>query len=698
MEKSDNYFPVLEEILKERDFKRLEDFSDEIIAEFSSKEKTLFSFILVLQGEELIETNEVSALEQFDKATALCPDLPEVHYHVGLVLFKSGQKCASVTQLKVACQKFRYSLDLDPFYLRSAQQLGLCLAWQGYLSHDTGSFEESDACFESIEKTVIATQGNDPFHFYAAWGSSCYLHGRYSGEVVDLRKSCEKFQKALEFDKGNTQFWNEYANSLMAMALLIGSEDLILQASSLYELSVQESPQDYKSLFYLGISYHELFDITGKEDHYIRALTAYEEAFIYNAEEVDLRLRFGNLLVSYGKLWHDQEAIEASIIKFQEEGDAQCVHPLIYNGWAEALMLLGMYREDLTLLMQAKEKVVKALELSPENPDIWGCYGNCLYELGKYFQDETYFRQALQKFQYGLALDDRKAFLWFGLSRVELQIADMKKDEFAASKAIEAASKAVSLRKMQPLYWSNWAVCLLQMAEITENQSYITTAIDKLESSLSLLNKEEEHYLYLETLYHYGYALDFLGDFDLESSSYQKAIQILMHVVEKEPSYFQARYTLASALLHLGELTDDVNVLQDALSHFQILASEDPEDYVVLADFGVAYLNLAYLTKDTGRPQIEEYFLEKAEEKLSLSASLGGSHSYYYLACLFSMKGQFDVAMHFIEKAELFSVLPSLDDLLNDEWLEALKNTAHFNQFIHRLKTRNISEPTREEN
>lgn len=692
MEKSDNYFPILEEILKERDFKRLHIFNEDVIEKLTFKEKTLLSFILVSQGEELIYSNEVFSLELFDKAIKLCPDLPEVYYHVGLVLFKSGQKRSSSSQLKIANQKFRYCLGLDPLHVHASRQLGLCLAWYGLIAHEPKCFEESDICFQNLEKTAISIPGNDPFHFYAAWGASCYLHGRYSGEVVDYRKSCEKFQKALEFDSGYTQFWNEYAHSLLAMALLIGSEDLLLQAATLYELSVQESPKDYKSLFYLGSAYHELFDITAKEDHYIKALTAYEEASLYNDDDIDLRLRFGNLLVSYGKLWHDQEAIESSIEKFKEDDDIQGVHPLIYKGWAEALILLGMYREDLTLLMQAKEKVVKALELSPEHPDIWGCYGQCLYELGKYFQDENYFKQALQKFQYGLVLDDRKASLWFGLSRVELQIAEIKKEESTALKAVEAASKAVALRKMQPLYWSNWAVCLLQAAEITDNRQYIENAIDKLESALSLLNKEEEHFLYLETLYHYGYALDFLGDFDLESASYQKAIQILMHVIEKEPSYFQARYTLASALLHLGELTDDVNVLQEALGHFQILSEEDPEDFVVLADYGVAYLNLAYLTKDTGRPQIEEYFLEKSEEKLSLSASLGGSHSYYYLACLFSMKGQFDVAMHFIEKAEMFDVLPSLDDLLNDEWLEALRNTIQFTQFIHRLKTRNISE------
>jgi tetratricopeptide (TPR) repeat protein len=692
MENSDNYFPVLEEILKDRDFKRLEMFNDELIEKLTSKEKTLFSFILVLQGEELIELSEVTALELFDRAVKHCSHLPEVHYHVGLVLFKSGQKRSSTSQLKIACQKFRYCLQLDPLHVHAAKQLGLCLAWYGFIAHEPKCFQDSEDCFESIEKTVISLSGNDPFHFYATWAAANYLHGRFSGEVVDYRKSCDKYQKALEFDKGYTQFWNEYGHSVLAMALLMGSEDLFLQAATLYELSVQESPKDYKSLFYLGTAYHELFDITAKEDHYIRALTAYEEASLYDDEDVELRIRFGNLLVGYGKLWHDQDAIEASIEKFKEDEGLQGVHPLIYKGWAEALILLGMYREDLSLLMQAKEKIVKALEVSPEHADIWGCYGQCLYELGKYFQDENYFRQALQKFQYGLALDDRKSSLWFGLSRVELQIAEMKKDEVSALKAVEAASKSVSLRKMQPLYWSNWAVCLLQLAEILENRQYIEAAIDKLQSALSLLDKDEEHYLYLETLYHYGYALDFLGDFDLENAPYQKAIQILMHVVEKEPSYFQARYTLASALLHLGELSDDVNVLQEALVHFQILADEDPEDYVVIADFGVAYLNLAYLTKDTGRPQAEEYFLTQAEEKLSLSASLGGSHSYYYLACLFSMKGQFDVAMHFIEKAELFAVLPSLDDLLNDEWLEALKNTAQFAQFIHRLKTRNISE------
>ena len=41
--------------------------------------------------------------------------------------------------------------------------------------------------------------------------------------------------------------------------------------------------------------------------------------------------------------------------------------------------------------------------------------------------------------------------------------------------------------------------------------------------------------------------------------------------------------------------------------------------------------------------------------------------------------------MHFLEKADVASALPPLDDLLQDEWLENLRGTPSFRNYISHL-------------
>jgi tetratricopeptide (TPR) repeat protein len=692
MEKINNYFLVLKNLESQESFVDLDLFSFVSVENMNAKEKNFLSHLLVSQAQELLKINPDKAFDVIEKAISICPLHPEMHYQLGAVLFEAGKRLSSVNFLMIASEKFKVALNLDPLFVLAAEKLGLCLAWIGYKTGESNYFEEAFKTFENMQSTAIALSGSYPFDFYWSWALVHYLQGTYFGEVVDFKLSLEKFQKALEFDKGSAPFWTEYAHSILAMAFLISSHELLTKASTLYETAIKLNPLDSNAHFCLGAAYHELFEMEAKEEYYTKAYQAYQVAESLK-DDLNIKHKFGQLLLSYGKLCHDQEVVESAIEKFSFCDNNDRLNPLFCSSQAEALMLLGVYREDLSLLNQAKEKIVVALEVSPELIEIWLAYGQCLFEMGKYFQDENYFRQAVQKFEYGLTLNDTKPSLWYGLSRAVFAIAELKKDEQAATWAIECANKACSFRKSLPLYWSNWAVCLLLMGEISQHRHYIESAIEKLENSMALMERDDDNFLYLETLYHYGYALDFLADFDLDSQGYEKAIDVLKLVIEKEPSYNQARYALASALVHVGELNDDAESLQEAFMHLERLFDEDSEDLVVIADMGVVLLNLAYLSKDTGRPHIEEYFLEKAEEKFSLSASLGGCHSYYYLACLYSMRHRYDVAMHFIEKAENFDVLPSLDDLMHDQWLEGLRNTEVFNNFIQRLKTKQISEP-----
>jgi tetratricopeptide (TPR) repeat protein len=330
--------------------------------------------------------------------------------------------------------------------------------------------------------------------------------------------------------------------------------------------------------------------------------------------------------------------------------------------------------------------------MAPDHQDILGIYGKIFYELGIYFQDESYFRQAEQKLLHAIALEDRIAYFGFYLSKVYYALAELHEDRRFSELAIDRAQRAAMLSKKLPIYWSHLAICYLQLAEFVEERHFVESAIKHLEYTLTLVSKEEERELYLETLYYYGFALDFLGDFTLEAGSYQKAIQILSHVIEKEPAYYMARYTLASCMLHLGEVTGDPYILQDALVHFHLLFAEDPEDVNQILDFALVYLNLADLSDEMLHEELRSHFLEEAETKLSLALSLGEKSAYYYLACLYAMRKEVKKALYFIEQAEQRGILPSIDELLSDSWLEALHQTEGFSECISRIRARQISE------
>jgi hypothetical protein len=74
--------------------------------------------------------------------------------------------------------------------------------------------------------------------------------------------------------------------------------------------------------------------------------------------------------------------------------------------------------------------------------------------------------------------------------------------------------------------------------------------------------------------------------------------------------------------------------------------------------------------------------MNDAEQKVTLAAKLGNPQAYYHLSCLYSLLGQTERAMHFLLKARQFDALPPIDELLGDEWLENLRSTSEFQEFM----------------
>jgi len=97
----------------------------------------------------------------------------------------------------------------------------------------------------------------------------------------------------------------------------------------------------------------------------------------------------------------------------------------------------------------------------------------------------------------------------------------------------------------------------------------------------------------------------------------------------------------------------------------------------------LAYIALALASEQ----DIAHSLFKKGEENLMLAASLGNQESYYHLACLYSLNGRFELAMQFLKKSLENNVLPSIEEMKEDEWLDCLQNHEEYKKFILELET-----------
>src|SRR5690606_37200106 len=157
-----------------------------------------------------------------------------------------------------------------------------------------------------------------------------------------------------------------------------------------------------------------------------------------------------------------------------------------------------------------------------------------------------------------------------------------------------------------------------------------------------------------------------------ESSThyYEKAIQALYRVLELDPGYALAHYNLGTAYSHLGELVNDLDCYQEACRHFEIyLTQHDSEDDQAWCEWGVTLLYITQLLKDPVRLIFTQKVFIEAESKFLYALSLGNTTAFYHLACLFALMTNYTAAIHYLEQAKRYNILPCVDDILHDEWL-----------------------------
>lgn len=677
----------LKEILSQRTFEELEPFKNTTLwPSLDRDDRNLLASLFIMQGEKQLENGDSIAKESFDLATKVASENYEVYQRIGLAY---AMNQFNVTALRLGEEYVKKSLSINSDNFMSWCLLGRINNNLGMLVEETLHFEEADSCFAKGFELSQNESEIERAMLYWQWAVSWYCLGKHSGEAVDFYKALDKFRHASLLGQQDKYFWSNYGDTLAELAMLLGRNELFADVVELYRNAIRQAFDFFEGWLSMGCAFHKLFEVYLNDEDFHQAHECFKMASQINDNHPTLYSRWAQLIAQAGKWKNDENLVRESLDKFKIADALDPENPLILCLWGETLLLYGAQGEKIDALREAEEKIVKSLDLQHDVADAWYMYGCCLNEQGRYFNQEDYYHKAIEKFQYGLTLKQTEPLLWYGLALSHLSIGELKGDLAWLEQAVRLFARVVEYggEDLRPL-WNDWGITLMKIAEITGQKSPLESAIEKFETIIPNRAEEwDDANLDSEWLYNYGCALDFLGDFTEEISCYEKAVQALAKTLQLDPHYSHARYNLALALSHLGELAMDVESFHKSIEHFQILLSQDPEDEMGWNDYGLTLLHLAQLIYDPIRPEHSQKLYEVAESKFMQSAALGCTQAYYNLSCLYTLMGNFELAMHYLEKSENAGTLPPVDELLTDEWLEPLRETQSFKTFMNNKGT-----------
>lgn len=684
-----DYTPIskdLKEILDNQDFEKLEEYTDQQSwSNMTHEERKLLARLFIMSAENDLKsgTSIGNVKNLFTAASTLAPEDSFIWFKRGLIF--GSQNIPDLLEESSICLEKAVQLDGKSFDAIFAW--ANVLVRRGIATQDPSFFTAAEERYRKAEQLLKHPEEHLDFYWY--FGLSCFLMGRHSGEAGDTHRAISYYRKAKELGLKREHFYNDFANALVELSLLINNNDLLYEAIELYLYSLDNAdktktePHDTAVRYCnLGACYQYLFEVHHEETFFNQAEECFMQACELHPDFGNAWAFWGYMLLYAAKLWQDVGYLESCLEKLGRLSDFADDKPLLLSRMAEAFALYGSNEEELKFLTDAQEIAEAATLEGPEVPYTWAALALANLELGRYFGEESYFDLAVEHAEKAISLNEKIGMSWHVLGVAKFALCEYGNDLKTIHEACSAFLNASKTHVGRFGYmWNDWGIALLNLADITREKKHVQEAIEKFEQAILL--HEQVNPIWLVN---YGSALDFWGDISDDESYYEKAVEVLQHALQLDPTCTQARYHLALALLHQGELANDPKLLEMGINEFQLVLQEDVEDDTAWSDLGMAYMNLADLMQDPKEKEARRSTLDQAEHNFLQAIGLGNQLVYYNLACLYSLQENAPEAYHFLVKAYENQALPPISDVLEDRWLEHLRSTNHFQQFVKTLQ------------
>ncbi len=644
-----------------------------------ASQKDNLAAVYLQQGEQALLQGDTAGLELFEKAAQLDPCNPELFYRQGLSLFEYGSVKGREKILLLSAKKLKTACHLSSTYFEAFHAWGNTLFLLGETHQEHRYFIEAE---QKLKKALGLSKDKIRVDLHYDYAKVWTRIAHYSGEAIDLQTALDLFQQISKHSQLLPHgFWIDYGKAFLEMAELLNDVRLTVNATQCFRQGVALSNFSFDGWLMLARSLKQLFSHTHEEDHFTQTDECFSSAFQLSPYNVELLYEWALFLLEAGRISQDLKKLRSCIEKCQQGYVLNVKHAELIATWAEALAFIGELTDQVDFLYEAQNKITEALNTSSEdNPTVWHSYAKCLYSWGSYFNDFDYYYQAIEKFQEGVSLDRTRHQDWFAIAKVYCSLADLDSDMDACEKAVRFFAKAIDLKPISSYYFE-YAYALSRLGEMKKDPELLKQAVSYFEYTLQI--QKNALYIYPEWLYHHAISLDLLGDYHEDESYYQKALELFFQVLISEPDFPRIHYRIGLTYCHLGESLSDIEYFQRALHHFRLAHKHEEDNDFVILDWGVTLINIAEHTADI---EMAKTTYREAEFKLLQSARLGNQPALYQLGCLNSLLGYFDKALEFIQKAYHAGALPPLEELLDDDWLENLRPTPLFQEFLSHTK------------
>lgn len=648
----------------------------------SSSDYSLLSGALLKKGEFCLLHGDISGLRFFDMAIKLDPANPELFYQQGLALFEYGSEEGKEEELTLASKRFKRATALNPECFEAWHAWGNTLYLLGVRKSEPSYFQNALKKYEKALALIKNTPQDTLADLYWDLGDLWMKLAEISEEATELNRALKAYEKATTYqDDFSAEFWLNFGDVYLCLGQKTNDLRLHVKAINCYKNGISISISSHTGWMKLADTLKEIYSYTHDEDHFTQASECYSAAAQLTPHDASLWTKWAELLLDSGQHFRDIQKLRSCIEKCHRGHQCNPKAHYLIGIWSQALAYLGLLTEKLELLHEAQNKIEELPEEAHEDPDIAYCYGMCFMATATYFNDCDFYYQAIEKFQEGLSINRLHHRLWFGIGAAHVSAALLDQDEKNYERACRFFERALNL-KVNSTYHFNYGFCLLKYAEMTQDQSTIELAVFHFEKAIGM--QKNVSYQHPEWLFHYATALDYMGEFLENDASYAKAIDILNHIVMLNPEFPQIHAQLALTYSHYAELVSEPEIYGRAFHHFRIAHQRDKENDQVILDWAMTLVNLAELLENS--VESDQHYRE-AEYKMIQAAKLGNSHAYFSLACLYSLLGDYERSLYFLEKAHHFESLPGLDELLDDEWLEGVRETEGFHHFIEKIES-----------
>lgn len=465
------------------------------------------------------------------------------------------------------------------------------------------------------------------------------------------------------------------------MGLFVNDNRHYLQAIGHFTKALEYEGKNPAAWILSASAYKELYINTSSEKYFKQASLHYQHACQYDDLNEEIWLEWAAILHESGKINEDPKKLRLSIEKCIRAHSLEPNSPRVIGQWIESLSLLGSLSSRHDLIIEAENKAIKATSSFPESPEVWYAYAVCLGAQATYYEDPAFYDFAIEKIQQGLWIDSSIAELWCLLAFFHHRLGSHFSDQKLLRLAEKFYQKTASLKPACPQVIFQRARNLLELAELLENAQYARQAYETLEH---LIHFQKDSLLdHPEWLFAYASSLYTLGEISSNETFLMRSVEVFWQVLLIEPEFPQIHRKLAITFSQLADFSTNTVLYQKAFHYFEISVQKDPENQETWLEWGLSLIQHAHLTYDT-KKEFSIYL--DAEKKIRKAGELGSEHAFYHLACLYSLMGKFTDAMHLLEMAKERDVLPPLTELIEDDWLEALRATPKFSQFVRYLE------------